>query len=352
MGSWIVTDNRELVCVGSYTAITGGRGVGISTFWRDPDSGELTALGELTLDSPSWLAWHPTVPVLYAANETPEGAVTAVALGAEGELTALNSLPTGGADPCHLAVTPDGRFLVCANYTGGSLAVFSLAPDGRLVDRTDLVSHHGSGPVAGRQESAHVHMVVPGTDGLISAVDLGTDEIRSYQLSAAGTLALLAVSGLRPGTGPRQLVRRPGSSFAYVVGELAGSLITVREEPAGTFTVVDSTTATTPDNSVNENLAAHLELTADGGLLLSNRGPDCLTYFSLADDRPVPVVDLPSGVGPRQFALSGGQCYVAAQHEDSVVVRSVPTDGFEASVEVGRTAVGSPTCVVVAPDYR
>ena len=110
----------------------------------------------LALESPSWLVRHPSLPVLYAANETASGAVTALSFSASGALSVLGSAETGGAHPCHLAVTPDGKFLLCANYTGGSLAVFSLTPSGALGTRTALVQHSGSGPVSDRQEAAQV----------------------------------------------------------------------------------------------------------------------------------------------------------------------------------------------------
>jgi 6-phosphogluconolactonase (cycloisomerase 2 family) len=348
----------DLLFVGSYTAEAGGNGTGISTFRRDTDTGALTAAGELAMPSPSWLTWHPSVPVLYAANETEEGAVTAVTLGEGGDLSVFGSAPTGGAHPCHLAVTPDGRHLLCANYTGGSLAVFALDERGAITGRTDLVRHQGSGPHAQRQEAAHVHMVVPGGDsdgaGIVSAVDLGTDEIRSYRLSDDGVLTPLATSVMPPGTGPRQLVRRPGTDLAYVAGELAGTVLTVREEPPGAFTVLDTAPATTPAHADAENLAAHLELAPDeGGLYLSNRGPDCLTAFNFDGAIPRPVADHPTRAWPRHFTVLRGQsgpghCYVAAQNADEVVTFALPSPGGRPG-PITRYPVGSPACVVAAP---
>ncbi|MEC3980360.1 lactonase family protein, partial [Amycolatopsis sp. H20-H5] len=212
---------------------------------------------------------------------------------------------------------------------------------GLLVGRTDLVRHEGSGPNPDRQEAAHVHMAVAGPDGLVSAVDLGTDEIRSYRLSGDGRLSALSVSALPPGTGPRQLVRRPGTDLAYVVGELAGTLLTVREGPAGTFAVVGSAPATASPSG--ENLVAHLELTADR-LYLSSRGPECLTAFAFDGDTVRPLADHPSGRWPRHFALTGDRVYIAAQSDDAVVSFSLSAPEL-----VTTYPIGSPSCVVVAP---
>ncbi|HET6709831.1 lactonase family protein [Amycolatopsis sp.] len=327
----------ELVFVGCYTG-DAGNGTGITTLSRSP-SGSLREVASLPLESPSWLVRHPSLPVLYAANETTDGGVTALAISSSGELSVIGTAETGGAHPCHLAVTPDGRFLLCANYTGGSVAVFSLSASGEPVARTALVRHSGTGPVADRQEAAHVHMAVPSPDGsLVSAVDLGTDEIRSYTLTSSGELEPLAVSSLPPGTGPRQLVRRPGTDLAYVVGELAGTLITVREKSPGAFEMVASTPSTL--SSVKPNLVAHLEL-ADSRLYVSNRGPDCVTEFALDD--AAAVADQPCGANPRHFALVDGTCYVAAQSEDAITAFTLTASG---EAELRYYPTGSPTFVL------
>ncbi|WP_086851703.1 lactonase family protein [Amycolatopsis kentuckyensis] len=327
----------ELVFVGCYTG-DAGNGTGITTLSRSP-SGSLREVASLPLESPSWLVRHPSLPVLYAANETTDGGVTALAIAPSGELSVLGTAETGGAHPCHLAVTPDGRFLLCANYTGGSVAVFSLSGSGALVSRTALVRHSGSGPVADRQEAAHVHMAVPSPDGsVVSAVDLGTDEIRSYTLTSSGALEPLAVSSLPPGTGPRQLVRRPGTDLAYVVGELAGTLVTVREKAPGAFEVVASTPSTL--SPVKPNLVAHLEL-ADSRLYVSNRGPDCVTEFVLDD--AAAVADQPCGANPRHFALVDGTCYVAAQSENAITAFTLTASG---EAELRYHPTGSPTFVL------
>ena len=326
----------ELVFVGCYTG-EAGNGTGITTFSRSP-SGSLTEIASLPLECPSWLVRHPSLPVLYAVNETDTGAVTALSFDASGSLSVLGTLETGGAHPCHLAATPDGRFLLCANYTGGSLAVFSLSSSGALEARTALAQHSGSGPRTDRQEAAHVHMAVPGP-GIVSAVDLGTDEIRSYTLTPSGGLEPLAVSSLPPGTGPRQLVRRPGTDLAYVVGELAGTLVTVRETSPGAFSVVASTASTLSPPSV-PNLVAHLELT-DSRLYVSNRGPDCVTEFAL--DEAAAVADQPCGANPRHFALVDGTCYVAAQSEDAITAFTLTASG---EAEPRYYPTGSPTFVL------
>ncbi|WP_326567079.1 beta-propeller fold lactonase family protein [Amycolatopsis rhabdoformis] len=328
----------DVLLVGCYTAEMGGKGTGISTFRRDPAG--LVLESTLELRSPSWLVKHPTLPVLYTTNETDDGAVSSVSL-VDGALAVLDAeVPSGGAHPCHLAVTPDGRFLLCANYTGGSLAVFGLSADGRITGRTALVQHSGTGPNSARQESAHVHMAVPSADGsVVSAVDLGTDEIRSYTLSSAGELTLLAVSQLPPGSGPRQLVRIPGTDLAYVACELSSEVLTVRETSPGTFEVVAATPAV-HGTFDGENIVAHLEV-LDSGVYLSNRGADVVTAFS--GSPLAAVADQACGAHPRHFAVVDGVCYVTAQSDDELTAFPLAELG---QAEVVTIPTGSPSFVL------
>lgn len=176
--------------------------------------------------------------------------------------------------------------------------------------------------------------VVDETGTLVSAVDLGTDEIRSYRLGGEGELIPVAVSTLPAGTGPRQLVRRPGTNHAYVVGELAASLVTVREDPPGTFAVDNAVPATFAPG--RENLPAQLELSGDR-LLLSNRGPDAITESGLDG---VAVADHKTGASPRHFSVVGEHCYVAAQSADMVQAYELATWRL-----IGGYPIGSPAFV-------
>jgi 6-phosphogluconolactonase (cycloisomerase 2 family) len=322
------------VWVGSYTPATGGNGVGISTFHRGP-SGELTPDRSLAMTSPSWLTAHPTAPVVYATNESADGEITVVST----DLEIVETVSSAGADPCHLALSSDSRHLLCSNYSSGTLSVFALDPSGRITGQTDLVQHEGSGPHTERQEAAHVHMAVV-HDRMVSVSDLGTDEISTYTLSDKGKLSPLAVSPMPPGTGPRQLVRRPGSDLAYVVGEVAGTLVVVREDPAGRFTPVTVVPATKTPYTEKPNWVSHLEIRGNR-LYLSNRNPDCVTEFDITAEEPVPLTDHPCGAFPRHFTITDGTTYVAAQKDDAIV--AFPTNGGEAV----RYPTGTPTYILM-----
>ena len=57
--------------------------------------------------------------------------VNAIQLDKEkGKLTLLNSQLVGEGAPCYIRVSPNGRFLLTANYMGGSISVFPIEKDG------------------------------------------------------------------------------------------------------------------------------------------------------------------------------------------------------------------------------
>ena len=150
--------------------------------------------------APSFLAVHPSLPIVYGVSEVDEGAVVAFRLD-ENAITSLGGVPSGGKEPCHLLVTADGQYVVCVNYRSGSVATFALRVDGSLQWRTDLVQHTGSGPHPVRQTGPHCHEVV--ADGeLLHVVDLGTDHIVHYGLSDDGRLQARGASPARPAMAP------------------------------------------------------------------------------------------------------------------------------------------------------
>src|SRR3954467_3681678 len=155
--------NGDHVFVGCYTADKGGGGEGIALLRRAPATGALTRLGVAArTPSPSFLAQHPTLPVLYAVNELEsDGTISAFTVAADGELIPLSIQPTGGSDPAHLSVTADGRFLLVANYSSGSVAVHPLDAQGARGERSDLLDRDGHGPDRDRQAGPHAHMVCP-----------------------------------------------------------------------------------------------------------------------------------------------------------------------------------------------
>ncbi|MCI4062345.1 lactonase family protein [Micromonospora sp. R77] len=343
-----MTGQGEIVHIGGYTADSGGRAAGIEAARRDPASGELTPIGTAAVTpSPSFLVRHPALPVVYAVNELSEGQVSAFRAAPDGELTELGVRPTGGAEPCHLAVAPDGRHLFVANYGGGSVAVFPLDAQGVPGDRSDLVRHEGHGADPERQDRAHCHMVSPDpAGGPLLAVDLGTDSVYRYDLDvASGRLVPRAPRVRTPaGTGPRHLARHPDGRRCWLVGELDGT-VTAYDLSDGTLHQRQRVEASGRAGHVQPSEVA---VGADGRFLyVGNRGVGTVSVFSLAGAAPELVAEVDTGgEWPRHFALAGAHLYVADERADMIrVFRVDPADGLPEPV--GEPVLTpSPTCVL------
>ncbi|WP_433529632.1 lactonase family protein [Micromonospora sp. CA-263727] len=339
----------EVVHIGGYTAHSGGRGTGIVAARRDPGTGELTMLGTVAVTaSPSFLTRHPTLPVLYAANELPTGEVSAWRVDPDGGLTSIGSRPTGGADPCHLAVAPDGTHLFVANYGGGSVTVFPLDPAGVPGERSDLVEHQGHGADPERQERAHAHMVAPGSGRQpLLAVDLGTDSIYRYDLDAATGRLVPRAPRVRtaPGVGPRHLARHPDGERCYVSGELDGSVLAYGLTGDGALHQQGRVAASDRAGHVQPS---EIAVGADGRFLyVANRGVGTVAVFALGTGRPELVDEVETGgEWPRHFVLAGDHLYVADERADMVRTFRVDRE-TGVPVPVGEPlTVPSPTCVL------
>ena len=113
-----------------------GNGRGIHLFQVNRQTGAMTAAGVQEMGtSPSCLALNAAGTRLYSANETDrvgdnkEGTVSAFAINrADGNLTLLSTVPSGGAGPTYVNVHPSGRFLLVANYFGGSVQCYRSCP--------------------------------------------------------------------------------------------------------------------------------------------------------------------------------------------------------------------------------
>jgi 6-phosphogluconolactonase (cycloisomerase 2 family) len=340
--------NVEYVFVGCYTGDKGGEGDGITLLRRDPGTGVLTRLGlAARTPSPSFLAQHPSLPVLYAVNELDQGTVSAFAVGADCTLTPLAVRSTGGADPCHLAVTADGRHLVVANYTGGSVSVHPLDAEGAPGERTDLLTLAGSGPDAERQAGPHAHMVVPdgnGPDVLIS--DLGSDRVwRSRLDPVSGRLGSPepAVEA-KAGTGPRHLTRSADGAL-ILAGELSGTLSWYR--PAG-GPVLQTRGEVAASAGTGKVYPSEVAAGRDGRFVyLANRGPDTVTTFAWDGENAAVVAETSTGgVWPRHMILIGEHLYVANQRSHNVTVFRVDPDTGIPVPQGEPTAEPSPTCLL------
>ena len=222
-----------IVYIGTYTS--GSASQGIYAFDLDASSGALThRFTAADVPDPSYLALSPDGRMLYSVNELDEGAVSAFAVADDG-LTFVNRVASHGAHPAHLSVHPSGRWVLVANYTGGTIAALPIQADGALGEATDVAPHTGSGPHPERQAGPHPHMIVTDPAGeYVLVPDLGVDAVVAYRLDLdSGQLIAEPLAGGKqaPAAGPRHVAF---GRAAYVLSELDSTLV-AHDYGAGTL---------------------------------------------------------------------------------------------------------------------
>jgi|SRR5580658_1284345 6-phosphogluconolactonase len=356
--------NKYLVYVGTYTE-EGSASKGIYAYRFDSDTAKLTSIGlAAETINPSFLAVHPNHRFLYAVNEVhtykgeKSGAVSAFAIDrASGKLTLLNEVASKGADPCYITVDKTGKFVLVANYTGGSVAVFPVLDSGRLGEASAFVQHTGHGTDPQRQEGPHAHSIDLSPDNRFAIVDdLGLDETLAYKFdNSKGSLApdpVLAKAD--PGAGPRHFAFHPNGHFAYVINEMQSSVTAFSYD--GTAGVLHplQTISTLPKGFSGENTDAEIQVHPSGKFLYaSNRGHDSIAVFAIdATKGTLTLVEyVPTGKTPRSFELdpAGKMLMAANEKSNNVVVFGIDQQTGRLTPTGQALDVAEPVCVKFVP---
>ena len=343
---------------------------GIGLFLLDPATGNCTPAGKCALlENPSYLLCHPRKNVLYAVEELqPEGRVAALRRNGT-EWQKLCSFPTGGADPCHLSLSPEGKYLFVSNYTSGSLTVFGLDENGIPTGISDFVQHtmtaeerEGANPV--RQEGAHVHFAL--CDGSrVFVNDLGLDKVFVYGWDAAhGKLTGCTEQVDFPkGSGPRHLAFSGDERYLYVFCELSVEVHAfARDGERWQRTQVISAVPEEFRHSADFAKFPHGETLATGAairiigerLIASTRGHDSIAVFRIDRDGRLQDRQIFSAEGktPRDFQGIGGFLIAANQDSGSLAIfrRNAHTGEYSFITHVPHG--GNPSCICLLPENR
>ncbi len=316
--------------LGAYGPDMGGGASGIGLLEASAaDAGALSFRGDAVTvaGSPSWLAPHPSLDVLYAALE---GAGTVQAFRRVGE-SAWE--PFGAALPagelvCHLGVAPEGDLLVAACYGDGRLVGYPVAADGALgapviadaaADPAALV---GIPALAGEEGErvSHSHQTVFLPGGLIATTDLGFDLVRLWRRGGApGALRAAAQVTLPLGTGPRHMAWHP-SGHLYVVTEVSNEVYVLAPSAEGSWGILGG--AVLSPGVQAGDYAAELCLSRDAEFVYAGvRGSNTMAVLRVRGDGSAvaPVALVETGVNwPRHHTVVRDTLLVAGQLSNEV----------------------------------
>lgn len=341
-----------IVILGTYTHDVFGQdptgSPGILRCRLDDATGALTLLDSTPCRNPSFVALSPDGTLLAAAEEMKQGgALHLFSVGEEGALTPLARQPLEGMECCFLEFSPAGNFLTAAHYGSGEAFAWAVSPAG-FGERTFSHFDQGTGPVADRQERAHVHSVrlIP---SLAAAVvcDLGNDTVSFYRYGEDGSMVPHEIPTLQvpAGVGPRHSEFTPDGRRLYLTGELSNEVLFYTLE-AGAY-VLRQRISTLPEGFEGFNTAADVHFDGKGHLVASNRGHDSLVTYDLAPDGTLQAPRwVSTGRTPRQFAVAGKWLLCACQDSGEVQVFSLGENGPAGPVST--LAAPGAVCVAIA----
>jgi 6-phosphogluconolactonase (cycloisomerase 2 family) len=351
-----------------------GNGRGIHRFRVDRATGAMTPLGVIEMGtSPSCLAINTAGTRLYSANETDrvgddrQGSLSAFSVDrADGGLTLLNTVRSGGAGPTYVSLHPDGRHLLVANYFGGSVAVLPVLADGKLGEPSDVKVDSGKvGPARAAHappgsfafsghDRTHAHMIQADPSGrFVLHVDLGLDRIFVWRFDPGrGVLTPNDPPSveLPPGDGPRHFAFHPNGRWFYSIQEEGSTLVVFDYDGATGRLAARQTISTLPLGFAGSNFCSEVLVSADGRFVYAgNRLHDSIGIFAVGSGGELTNIgdEGTRGNYPRSFAFdpSGRFLYCCNQRGDTVAVFRADRDTGLLHFTGHYAGVGNPSMI-------
>jgi 6-phosphogluconolactonase (cycloisomerase 2 family) len=352
-----------------------GNGRGIHVFQLNRSSGAMKPVGIQEMGtSPSCLALNVPGTRLYSANETDrvgekkEGTVSAFAINREdGKLELLNTVRSGGAGPTYVSVHPSGRFLLVANYFGGTVAVLPVLGDGRLGDATDVKNDSGKiGPTKATNappgsfaisghDRTHAHMIAADPSGdYVLHVDLGLDKIFVWKFDDQKGVLMPnkpPVVSLPPGDGPRHFHFHSNGRWLYSIQEEGSTIVVFDYDARAGRLTARQTISTLPRGFAGSNFCSEILVSGDGRFVYAgNRLHDSIGIFSIGSNGSLSYVgeEWTRGGYPRSFSFdpTGQFLYCCNQRGDNIAAFRVDRKSGGLQFTGHYTAVGNPSHIV------
>ena len=258
--------------------------------------------------------------------------------------------------PCYITLSPSEKFVLTANYIGGSITVFPLDKDGKLKSETRLISFTGNSLDKERQTQPHLHCIEFTPDHkYLLASDLGTDQIHVFPVSENVTdgvsHSLLNESEefnikVESGSGPRHICFHPNQKFAYLINEISGKVIAFSYDK-GKLNAIQYIEADT----VGAKGSGDIHISPDGKFLYaSNRlKADGIAIFSINQEEGTLTKTgyQLTGIHPRNFIISRNGRYLLVACRDSNSIQVFERDSQTGLLkDTGKTIkTNKPVCL-------
>lgn len=362
-----------LAYIGCYTPgpDTHGTGSGVALVRMDPRTGRLSLVNTTPMPNASWVALDRSQRTFYALNEDEvyhdpkAGSVTAYSIDpGDHSLRKINTVSSGSPVPCYISVHPSGRYLLVANYDGGSISVLPIlhetgglgAATYEQSDQAPLNPAHARGNAPGNNalsdhSGPRMHMIRADPTGkFVVAVNAGLDRILVWSIDlSTGHLMPAAVPAisLEPGSAPRHLVFGRNGRILYVICEQDAVVRSFHFDPQTGGLVPFEAVGTLPKDYAGSNLSAEVVISPGGRFLyVTQRLHDAISVLRIAADGRLDLIDetWTRGDYPRGCAIDpqGRFLFACNQKADNVTSFRIDPDTGKLSFTGGYLPLGSP----------
>ena len=293
-----------------YVALSGDQK--ILRFDLDPETGDLTAVGEVSVDGGVGpLCMDPQKKYLYAGLRSTKK-LSSFAINPEtGALDLISTVPFD-SDPCFLSTDRTGRYLFSAYYGAGAAAVNAIDDNGAV-----LGPHRQWIATAG-----HAHCIHPDRSNqfILLPHTLPANAIFQFTFDeTTGDLTPNAVPRVQApkGEGPRHYEFHPTKNVVYTSNENGSSVTVYDLDPVKGTLKRKQNLSTLPEGFTGENTCAQIHSHPSGKFLyITNRGHNSIARFGIQPDGSlVSLGQTPTEPTPRVFNIdpSGNFLFAAGQ---------------------------------------
>ena len=347
------TNKMYNLLIGTYSSAEKNPGIQVYSF--NTETGEFASKAEATgIKNPSYLTITKDRKHVYSVSEGGEGTISAFSFNAAtGQLTFMNTAPSGSNGPCYVSVDDKNKFVFVGNYGGGSVAAIPIKADGSLSSDIQNIQHEGKS-IMPNQEKPHVHAAVLSQDNKYLFVpDLGTDKVNIYKIDVAKSKPLTpanpAFASIAVGGGPRHFVFHPNGKYGYVIHENTGE-VTAFDYANGILK--EKQKVSMPVSGYAGDIhGADIHISPDGKFLYGSMRANIneLGIYSIDKNGMLTFVGRQSTLGkiPRNFEIdpTGNFLLVGNQNSDEVVIFKRDKKTGLLSDTGKRISVGKPVCL-------
>lgn len=234
---------------------------------------------------PSSFAIDQSKKFLYVTDELNDnaGRLLVYSIVEENKIQLLQSLKTGGSNPCHVAIDRAKKVLYVSHYSDGGVICYNLLENGMIDEKPNFIM--------GKNKS--YHCVLPLREGFI-ALDSINNELIHASYSSRLTDYSITVEKI---PSPRQ-AKFSGEKRILIVSENSSVVYTYNIETRELFNV-----AKTCIEKARNNTASSIWVSKDNRTaIVSNRGEDSLVAFDIEKS------DIDTLNNPRALIFREGSC--------------------------------------------